>query len=446
MQKRIFELKTSGLYLFLAALSIMAFTAADARGEGHVFVDLELLTETVEVEALKPIDGTLLTTFGVAKVDILCEAILLHDGLLFSDGSSLGEVLFSSCATVISGLTKANCKPLEPIVLKVKNSLTSHNGDTYILVSPKSGLVLTILHFGELCAMAENVEITGHFVAECGLLSEGSWSHEDCATETQEHEVRQASAGLFQGHQIKFGARSISLDGEIKLNTAGNHANLKWGIQDQEATETGSLLVNLGLLNTNAGVQAVKPIAAELLSSVGEKKEKVQISCEEILIHNGIFEPEGGGSGEVLLSKCRTLLGLVLSEPCKPLEPIVTKVKGLPVHHSNDTYILISPQSGSVFATVHLGESCSIGKSFEVKGELVAECGLLLEESGPPLVWHHEDCSTEKVSHEVRQAPQALFPGDQLEFGERAATLDGDIRLSLKTPHGGAKWGIQAVL
>jgi hypothetical protein len=234
-------LKAFGLCL-LAALSVMAFAAAAAQANpGHVWVvdsngTLLLLQTTVGIEALKPIDGILLSTFGAGEtpIAILCTAILIHDGLLFTDGTSLGEVLFSSCATSISGLVKANCKPLEPIVAKVKNLLLHHNGDTYILFSPKVGLVFTTLHLGELCAAGENIEISGHLKAECGLLlgtPTPLWHHEDCNVHKLQHELQQAPLALFPNHHLKFGSKIATLHGDVKVVTNGSHAGLKWSVE-----------------------------------------------------------------------------------------------------------------------------------------------------------------------------------------------------------------------
>lgn len=56
--------KVMGLCL-LATLSLMAITAAGPRRSRDISnVDLALLTTTVEIEALKSIQGVFLSTFG----------------------------------------------------------------------------------------------------------------------------------------------------------------------------------------------------------------------------------------------------------------------------------------------------------------------------------------------------------------------------------------------
>jgi hypothetical protein len=231
-----FGLKALGL-CFLAALSVMAVTAVAAQANnGHIYVNLTLLTETVQVrEATKNTTGTLLSTFGAGEtpIAITCTAILVHDGLLFTDGSSLGEILFSSCSTSISGLLKANCKPLEPIVAPVKNLLLHHNGDTYILFSPKSGTVFTTLHLGELCAAGEEVEVTGNLKAECGSLLGVTplWHHEDCNVHKVTQTIQQAPAALFPNHKLSFGSKVATLDGHVGLIAIGNHLNGSWAAE-----------------------------------------------------------------------------------------------------------------------------------------------------------------------------------------------------------------------
>jgi hypothetical protein len=238
MQKRTLELRALGIGL-LTAVSMMAVAGTSAQANpGHVYVSLALLASTVEIRALTPGHFQLLSTFGAGNtpISILCTLPSIHDGLLFTFGVGVGEVLFSGCQTFIKSSLTANCKPLEPIVAKVKNLLIHHNWDTYILVSPQEKTVFTTLHLGELCAAGETIEVSGLFMAECGSLveikKEFFWSHEDCSNEKLEHETRQALTTLFPEHGLKFGSRAALLHGEMRLVTKGvNHAGLKWGVE-----------------------------------------------------------------------------------------------------------------------------------------------------------------------------------------------------------------------
>jgi hypothetical protein len=230
--------KALGLWL-LTTLSVMALVATSAQAKGHVFVNLQLLNSEVEFEALKPIHGELLSTYGLFnqfKLQVLCGEILLHDGLLAMDGSSSGQALFSNCQTKLQLETNKNCKPLEPIVAKFKTLLIHHNGDTYILISPQAGSAFTTIHLGPLCPIGQNIEVRDHLIAECGRLvwlefSFPHWKHEDCNIEYIEQEIRQAPNGLFPSHTLKFGNRLALLDGDINLATKGVHEGLKWFLQ-----------------------------------------------------------------------------------------------------------------------------------------------------------------------------------------------------------------------
>jgi hypothetical protein len=228
--------KAFGLCL-LAALSAMALAATGAQASsGHAYVNLTQLKSTVEIEALKTVSVQILSTFGAGETPlaISCTAILLHDGLLLTGGTGVGEILLSSCSTSISGLVKANCKPLEPIVVKAKTLLLHHNGDTYKLFLPQSGSTFTTIHLGELCAAGETAEIVGNFVTECGSLlgtPTPLWHHEDCNVEKVEQQVRQASPLLFSSHQLKFGTKAATLDGHINLLTKGTHVGHKWSVE-----------------------------------------------------------------------------------------------------------------------------------------------------------------------------------------------------------------------
>jgi hypothetical protein len=230
-----FGLKALGLCL-LAALSVMAFAATGAQANGHWFVNGELLKTTIGVESLELEHTQLLSKFGLTAVAILCEKILVHDGLLFSDGSSLGELLFSkNCKTELNAKVTENCKPLEPIVAEVKNLLIKHPEPTkdpksYILFSPHDSLTFATLHLGALCAIGQNIEVKGNVVAECGVLNTGVWTQLDCAQEKVEQRIREVqSKTLFPNDVLKFGVNPALLDGDVGLVLSGTHAGGSWG-------------------------------------------------------------------------------------------------------------------------------------------------------------------------------------------------------------------------
>lgn len=53
MQRGVHKFKAIGSCLF-ATLSAMAFAATSVQANGHLFVNLQLLDKTMEVESLKP--------------------------------------------------------------------------------------------------------------------------------------------------------------------------------------------------------------------------------------------------------------------------------------------------------------------------------------------------------------------------------------------------------
>lgn len=227
-----FGLRTFGLCL-LATLSLMAVTATGAQANGHWFVNLVLLNGNIGVDALEGIDVSLVSTFGAGStaIKILCGKLLVHNGIQSSNGSGSGTLLFSSCVTYINNVLKPNCNPVGTIESNVKSLLIKHNNDSYILFSPNTELVFTTIILGELCAAGEELEVTGHVVAECGKLGASeTWTHEDCENEKVEHEIRQVpSALLLFGDALELGGRAASLSGDAKLILKSPHHNVKWG-------------------------------------------------------------------------------------------------------------------------------------------------------------------------------------------------------------------------
>jgi hypothetical protein len=212
-----------------AALSAMAFIATGAPANGHLFVDLQLLNEAMEVESLNPDHVELLSLLGLGnKVQVLCTNIVSHDALLFSNGSGSAEVLFSSCETRVNLSLIVSCKPLEPIVANVTSLLINHNNDTYVLFALQDEV--TKVHYQPICIVAFNIVVRGQSVAECGALSGGAWEHKDCSTEEVEHEIREVpGTTLFPNDRLKFGTFPASLHGDISLILKGPQSGVNWG-------------------------------------------------------------------------------------------------------------------------------------------------------------------------------------------------------------------------
>jgi hypothetical protein len=94
-------------------------------------------------------------------------------------------------------------------------------------------------------------------------------------------------------------------------------------------------------------------------------------------------------------------------------------------------------KTGLPFTTLEFNsKTCSLPEFDEVKGNLVAECGLL-NGSG---VFVGNDCAEHMTFHLLQQAAAALFPTDVLKFGKKAATLAGIAKIELAGNHAGKSW------
>jgi hypothetical protein len=52
---------------------------------------------------------------------------------------------------------------------------------------------------------------------------------------------------------------------------------------------------------------------------------------------------------------------------------------------------------------------------------------------------------SKKAEQQARQASSLLFPFNQLKFGSKIATLDGDVGLITKGTHVAQKWAVDAL-
>ncbi len=208
----------------IAALSLMAF-AGSAQAKGTWKSGGATITSGTIVSEEDSKEFVLLSKSGTTAIEILCETLTLSEGKLEAEGKGSGELKFSkNCRFLAKGVVQASCKPVEPIVAKVKLLLFKHlaDGKTYALASPLDGtLKFTTLKLGAECAFGENIEVSGHVVLE------------DCAgifsTEAAKHLIQQsASTTLFTAagftNALKYGANAATLDGStwLKLSTGAN--------------------------------------------------------------------------------------------------------------------------------------------------------------------------------------------------------------------------------
>jgi hypothetical protein len=213
--------------------------------------------------------------------------------------------------------------------------------------------------------------------------------------------------------------------GLMAVTAAGAQAKGDWRVNG--VTTTGTIGV-LGVVDPGSDFT--------LLSSFGASNTPIAILCKTLTTDDGLLFVGGGSLATLLFTACETFLKSPpeLSKPCKPAEPIVAKVKDLLILHNGKTYDLFSPDEGTTFATIKLGEECAAGENVPVTGSLVAQC--LWNNGGVTTI----GCEHEEVSHLIEQAPAALFPSDTLSFGTHAASLDGAANLHLGAPNVNALW------
>lgn len=168
----------------------------------------------------------------------------------------------------------------------------------------------------------------------------------------------------------------------------------------------------------------------------------IEIRCAKIEGNDLLLEPGNAttalASGKMAFSECHTFNKGTATPKCDPLnQPIVTGLKIAVIFHEGKNYLLAGGLEGKPFTTLEFDEEfCSLVETSEVAGALVFECGQLNGFG----VFVGEDCANHAVSHLVKQAPQALFPGDEVKFGLNKASLDGIVKVEFAGLHQGQSW------
>jgi len=162
------------------------------------------------------------------------------------------------------------------------------------------------------------------------------------------------------------------------------------------------------------------------------------------------FSLSKGGSGSVtlLLGQCEVRsIAPDAKLPCEVSEPIAINVAFLLILHEItkgqfNTYILVSPQTGTVFVVVKFtGAECTLPEEVKITGLIV-----LQEGTGKAL-------ETNAVKHLLEQATAGLFlgkevpegskvdqPDGRLKFGAQEMRLDGSAWAKLTGAHAGLSW------
>lgn len=226
-------LKTLGLCL-VAALSLVALTAADAQAKGQWMVSNANVNAPGEVTGeLDSAEATLLSFVGATNTPmaVLCTHLEIDNASLSNEGKSLGELKFSTCRTLLNNVESMVCLPFEPLVAKVKGLLVKRGGHTYDLFTPDEGTTFATLHFDkdgtEECTLPEELSITGSIVAQC-LFNNGGSVESGCEHELETQLIEQAPVSLFPSDVIKFGEKTMSLVGSVNLHLLAPHLGETW--------------------------------------------------------------------------------------------------------------------------------------------------------------------------------------------------------------------------
>jgi hypothetical protein len=216
----------------LAALMLTALWAAGAQAEAGATWKKNTVPITSAVEVNGELETgvnhpKLLTTFNGAAVSILCEKFKIEDGLLLTEGKSLGNLLFDECTTFINEVPEPQCDlvphtgkthEIEALVkdLIVLDKTVVGNPEGYDLFSPDNGTTtfVTLLYKkGTECILPAEIGITGESIVE------------DCnhafRTEAAVHLIKEAPASLFSSTGLKFGKNPATIDGSINLFLVG---------------------------------------------------------------------------------------------------------------------------------------------------------------------------------------------------------------------------------
>jgi hypothetical protein len=228
-------MKRAGLKLFgpcVLALGLVAFSASVAQAEGTwMYKKTDVIASTPKVlrGKLKNNTGTLLSVIGVNKVDITCTAGELLNAFLeplggISEVKKNAKADFSGCSTKINGAAAPKCQP--KATGKVAGTIETEEfygllklhttGEAVIVITPKTGNVIAVIHTGEACAIGEEVSVISD-----GLAFKDVGGNTGLLTEKVIHEFEEFKplTTLLVGNIKSVGTGTLDGIGEIELTT-----------------------------------------------------------------------------------------------------------------------------------------------------------------------------------------------------------------------------------
>ncbi len=242
-----------GLRVFGVCLAVsfglMAVSAAGAQAQTGWLINGAFITATKGIHGaihplnkVAPVEKHLVLsteTLG-AKVKILCENLVVDDGLIFATekAEGLATLLFSTCQTFLNGALASVCKPTEPITSHVKAHAILHNSLTYLLFEPgTAGQPFAKIKFSnEECLLGPERTVGGSFVVEClaedlKSMEEATGKPDLCLSDLVHHLIREApNQKLFGSDGLSFNASPAKLEGIVDLLLSAPETGKTWAV------------------------------------------------------------------------------------------------------------------------------------------------------------------------------------------------------------------------
>ena len=203
----------------LACICFAAVAAAPAQAEGNWLIE----GKTASSADLTGKQDSELYAFLIPSLNfqLVFKKFTFESGELLSSGESLMKFSFEE--GLVYTITNKKLVPCEVGNLKffVRGSLFLHEGETYELLKPAEGSVLTLTTYGgESCPLGSENPVVGTPVFEepGGALDKEGLSHL----------LLPASVSLFKGAAMTFGGHPMTLDGSFSLSLTGKEAGRKW--------------------------------------------------------------------------------------------------------------------------------------------------------------------------------------------------------------------------
>jgi hypothetical protein len=242
------SMKRAGLKLLglcVLALGLVAFSATAAQAATWMVSGANLATTAQNKELIGKIDlpdGALLAKLGLNKVTFLCKSGSLLSAKLepegkVSENNKDAKADFSECATFINEKEAAKCIPtatgkaagtIESEELFALLQLHS-DGTGVIVITPKVGTLLAVIHMGPGCAEGLEVEVFGTLALHDVGVEAPIIEKDELEKERANHLVAEFTPLTKLTAANKESKSTATLDGraDITLAGGGNWSGLK---------------------------------------------------------------------------------------------------------------------------------------------------------------------------------------------------------------------------